>query len=467
MNLNQTRKLKKKSKISNILFEIDSLLPFFQTNNFVFEFEKDQYFDINRTSSKFRKPILLNEFNPNSTNHPIFLPNNDSIFSSFQIYQFNDFDPFSLQIIKNNYSFVRIYPKNIPNVKNAWIFFMEKSCQVYFVETDSIFNLPSPLELPLNLKSIDISINGEKELFSLYCRDSDKNKQRELLQTINESDRSYEKFAKSLCAITSLPPFNSLTFSFFSSIVEDPQFLFFLSQLDHIRNDREEFYQTWCYTAGINIKLLIPLIININFRKLNHSQMILRANSFLSTLLTSLMKLDEGFLNFLDEMLKIDKTRPIEYFLEAFRKVEFSNLTVFILYTLSTEAYHIFPNHEAKFYSISGLLFLRMMSAHMSARDIPSSEVNILRNVFNFSPNADQSILSYIAQLKSLILEKINVKRNFVFQNDFRPAVSDVEDLIGRAYSQKDKFLEVVKTLDFSQLFKDYQADVKSRQNDK
>ena len=198
MNLNQTRKLKKKSKISNILFEIDSLLPFFQTNNFVFEFEKDQYFDINRTSSKFRKPILLNEFNPNSTNHPIFLPNNDSIFSSFQIYQFNDFDPFSLQIIRNNYSFVRIYPKNIPNVKNAWIFFMEKSCQVYFVETDSIFNLPSPLELPLNLKSIDISINGEKELFSLYCRDSDKNKQRELLQTINESDRSYEKFANGL-----------------------------------------------------------------------------------------------------------------------------------------------------------------------------------------------------------------------------------------------------------------------------
>ncbi|OHT14538.1 hypothetical protein TRFO_15076 [Tritrichomonas foetus] len=571
----------KSNKILQFSNQISADLCFFESTNYVFEFERDRFFDQNHIQTT--ASILLDGPDEKyAPTHPIYTPSKTSIKSSFKEINFIAFDEFSAISMEPNKTFYipLIRSKNSKS-PTFWYFYTKSVGKLYDSDINKIFEVR---EIPplSNKGKLVISVNGEerefrilskskvREFYSFMKEGISKNSQaifidcsltanssvsfslstssfneiseanpdensttndsinntnnennknnenniyiintRAILENNNEAShsntnsnshqnntqdnaqdnpqsnaqdniknnislnydmnfknkRSYEKLLACYTTFNVLPPFNIYTLPFFRMIVEDPQFLFLISQMKYDKDTPHSFYQTWALAAGMNIKLLLPILVYMNFKNNRQQTTLLRGNNFLASLLTALLFLDSSLIEFSHNMSTIKKPSE-EDMLSLFEKVNFNGFSRYILSVIYAEAKRVFPlSKAAGYYAISGIIFLRIMAKLMSV-NVNLQEISKLMKFFNLTDkNQGGSEVAeenpHQVRFKKLIYEKIQMPKKYVFPVGARLNMAEIEVLIQRSFDEKQDFAVQVMKSEFPSIVAEYKEVIR------
>ena len=426
---------------------------------YILSHEKEQIFRFqNSLKTKSNGSILQKEeINMYQNMHPMYSVTNDmlkKIFKTTRVRNLKDISVFDLLYDTYLSFFLLLKPKGFSQSKSAWLLYTKNGATVYYVEEDYSETIPDLSLISISGKSLIIQGDDEKKVFNIKKFSS----ARELIGKMKDSSQiSYYMYGLSIQAFKSTPPLKLKTRSFLRSIAEDPKYLFFLSQLPYSREDSESqlFPFAWVQACGFSIRSLLPLIIYLNFKELSSFSLVLRSNSFLTYLLTTIIKKDSGFESFMEAMSNVaNDPSPCNYFVSEFAKTKFSPLCRFLFYCVYSEAKRIFPGKDAQYFAISGLLFLRLMTPKLYEKNIDKATISEIHHVFNF----EKAETPISLRLKQLIDEFSKFPDDCDITLASSLSEEYIELLIKKPVSKIDSFIELAWQKTFSSSWNYYKS---------
>ena len=262
--------------------------------------------------------------------------------------------------------------------------------------------------------------------------------------------------ALSTCAqlFGEMPPVVPGTLRFYRRIVENPEFLFAFVALRREKVCDQKIYDAWIDTVGHHLKTLFPLIIRRYVGTVSDKAMLFRGNSFETFLVTTYIYRDAQFMSFVARFSP-PKSEPVEYFLREFRNIRFSPLTKWLLNVIIMETKREFSEIDAPYYSISCILFLRVLASTVLGKSLEHADaMKEIANVFNLNPNASKSD---IEQYKKLI-DKYASFRSTKLR--LRPALMTpftiVKILMADVFASSQRLVDVAEAMNLGKTLDDY-----------
>jgi hypothetical protein len=240
------------------------------------------------------------------------------------------------------------------------------------------------------------------------------------------------------------PPVNRHTETFYSAVVRDWRYLYWMAQLPHYKEEKAELLDGWIDAAGPDrVEMLFHFLIYSNFSDLEGPNLVFRSNTFLTTLCSHVLRKDQKFGQFLTAISKIDSDNAVTYFMDAFEKAELGPLTAHIVRCIFVEAKRQFPQSDACYFGVSGILFLRTMVPVIvsSCKEKSTLIMRQLQVYYNFvASEVDEADL---VRLKKNIRDKlIKVEKRPVQCGEL--SLAEVDALVQRALGFPTEFFNCV-----------------------
>lgn len=429
---------------------------------YILSHEKDKIFKFqNESKTNFCRSILQKESTNQYQNmHPSYsITNYDlkDIFKTQRVRNIKDISIFDFNFDNNFYLFLLLKPKGFSQSKYAWLLYTKNGATIYYADEDTSEIIPDLSMISISGKSLIVPGEEEKKVFRI-CKFSGT---REIAGKIKDPNQKfYDLYGRAIQILKVTPPLKLKTKSFLRSIANDPRYLFLLSQIPYSREDSESqtFPFAWINACGFSLRTLLPLIIYLNFKELSSFSLILRSNSFITYILTTIVRKDSGFESFIEGMTNIPKENPCEYFVNEFAKAKFSPLCQFLFYCIYSEAKRAFPGKGTEYFAISGLLFLRLMTPTLYAKSIDKAIISEIHHVFNFE-KADTPISFRLKQLidkYSSFPDECNISLASSLSDEY------IDLLIKRPISKIDSFIELSCQISLASSWNDYKSVIGS-----
>lgn len=457
------------SPTEDLLDSISKNLHFFK-QGYIFSFEKDKL--LQPKNSQPERPSIFsnNTDHKYDGQHPTLCESkNYSISDLFRkkktidVMKINMFD---VPIDVDRSFFISFsYEK-----QNGWFIRSKTESFLFFEETRAIEVLSNNLKITL-LEDKYLKFNNQNALYQLKIYQTNSyqsiKKTKPDLQSIcdfinrvltSKKCFSYEYFLLSFKECGSYPSITIETLRFYHQIVEDPQFLYIISEMACLKNESSTDFIAWTEASGHFFKMLFQIISFEYFQSLRSPSDIFKSNSYLSYLTTTLFRMDSKFYKFCD-IFNPPTENPIEYFLETFSEFQFDTFSTFILKTLFEEANRSFPNTDACYNALGNILFVRVLSTIVLQRDENlKHQMKQIFMIFKFETN-DQHVI----RLKEILKNKANSKINelYIKRSGFTP-LSHVQSLIKRILNNSDNFFDVIHKVNFGALLNNYKKVINS-----
>ncbi|KAH0788082.1 hypothetical protein GPJ56_007913 [Histomonas meleagridis] len=446
-----------------ILSKIEEELPLFEPY-YILSFEEEKIFYFQRKPHpNAQKSILYKKEKPPRNYekfHPSYSVANNSlmkIFRTSRIKNIKDIDFFDLPSEHCSSYYLLLRPKGtFSSSKNVWFIHTQNGATFYYVEEDTVDIIPDLTSIVISGKTLTaIQSDDEKKQFDIRHF----TQARDLLnQTKSIKQSSFHLYALSILVYNTMP-LSRQTRSFMRSIVENPQYLYLLSQIQYAREDYDSsnYCFAWIGACGFYLRTLLPLLLFINFSELSTPSLVLRSNSFLTYLLTTVIKTDPSFQLFLDAMCNLPNDSVVEYFADEFSKIEFQPLSRFILHCIYTEALRRFPNTGAEYFAVSGVIFLRLMSPRMFEATQNKAVMSQISHAFNFEQSEDDEIRQ---KLKKLIDQYAQFPEDLTLTSSSCITEDQIALLIKRPEKRKEEFVQLILENNFSEVWNKYKATI-------
>lgn len=428
---------------SNPSIAISSLISFFELTNYIFEIEKNQITLTNNNSSD-----LEAELKPNPPND-ISSQDHKTSTNDFDI---GTFDPFAVpQEFPPPFYLPIKYSAISSKAVTTWYFYFQNNHQI--LVSDSLINIETEPKKDINKKTLTFTYDNKSHSYKVKKFKIFFEEQAQSSKSFKLLSFCYEQFP--------IPPISPQTFSFYSYIVRNPYYLYILTKMDYKYQEDIPFYHSFAKATGPHFILIFSILVFETFQPLHSPSLILRSNNFLSATLTSLLRLDEGFISFCNRMSQIENNEPVDYFLNQFEQLElniFSRVILNILFYLATNK---FPNNkEVGFDAVSGVLFLRLMSRIMIHNGVDIKILNTIRKFYNFGVESEN-----IDRLKKLILQHIKLPKSIHFSDltylNQELTADDILKVRDRSYLSNDSFIKAINSEDFSLAIQEYRSHYK------
>ena len=251
-----------------------------------------------------------------------------------------------------------------------------------------------------------------------------------------------------------MPPVDPESLRFYQRIVGNPEFLFAFVGLKRRKISDQKIYDAWIDTVGHHLKTLFPLIIRRYLATVSDKMMLFRGNTFETFLVTSYIYRDAGFMGFV-ERFSPPRADPVGYFLKEFESVRLSPLTKWILQVIIMETKRVFDEIDAPYYSISAILFLRVLAAMVLERHVDSTgAMKQIANVFSLSPAGEKSDIEKYKQL----IDKYSSFQSTKLR--LRPALmtplSIVNILMSDVFATGEQLVNVAEEMNLEKAINDY-----------
>jgi hypothetical protein len=157
-------------------------------------------------------------------------------------------------------------------------------------------------------------------------------------------------------------------------------------------------------------------------------------------------------------MVSLDFANPMPYFLEHFDQVQFSPLSSNLLRVIFREGERHFPGTGAKYFGISGIIFLRGMVPELLDRcenkAVAQKAMQVLRNCFNMSQNAKES--EAVLALRAIVDKKIEGRDDRPIRPRDPLTLGQMEMLVNFAAQDIPGFEDVLKDASFQTLYTEF-----------
>lgn len=237
---------------------------------------------------------------------------------------------------------------------------------------------------------------------------------------------------------------NSHTRPFCQALCTDLKFLYVMTSI--LPRDQNAF-MAWRRCCGSRAMFMMQMLCFAEYSHLGAATECFRGNNFFTGMFTAFVRLDPAICKFMDSMLAIDYENPVEYFatqLKKFDITELSSLTIFVLRCLWVEGERVFPDSQAKYFGISCLLFLRIMSAKLCGDGdlLKHPDVkNELTSIFNLKSGHEA-----VSAVKEFIEALIN--RDIGTVEILSPDEESLDFMLSKFTEKLKQFSESLSTFD-------------------
>ena len=438
--------------------QISEDLKFFKISP-IFSFEKEKIFSIN--SSTIKREELIH--NGNSTKYqdrkPHFCASNPSISNLFR-------GTFPVE-----FSTIRIF--DIPTEANRSFFIGIKIGKstgwfIHSLNYNIIFNESNNTETPLASEVIIDSANGKYLKISdhptnypLLFADDDKQTKKlvlKFIEDINKNKRaaSYEILALSTLLFKSFPTINLSTLIYYRSVVENPQFLYLLSQLSNSVKYTAEDFHSWIEAAGHYIKTIFPMIVYHYFEKSKKISNVFIEDCFVSKIILCVLNDDEKLATNLDNFS--NSFSSFATILSKMSTFKLTPLSQFFISTLLQEATRFFSDVDAQYICFGRLLNLLIVNLNdKKSNKIHTEYFERFTNLCNFSDQVPKDIIS---NFRRIIKQITDFKDPLYIKPSALTSLPSVSSLIYKAFANPNEFYQLVRSLDFANLLEQYREQV-------
>lgn len=338
--------------------------------------------------------------------------------------------------------------------KPSWLLSLPTNVLIYNPTTNSMQYI-KPKEFSLKGKDAVITKEGNETKYPLVVEENGDVDQ--VLGFLKKAitaqpTKTFELFFSSFAAIDAYPPIQHQMISFYRSVVENIQFLFLFST--YKKSCTQQIVSAWMEAAGHNIITLIPITLYNYFKTLPEANAVFRSDSFITALLVKIIEKDQGFLDFLDSMdMQADDLN--EEFFTKFERCKFKPLSAFLLHHVFVEGRRAYPNKNAEYYGISGLLFLRIMTPQLSTK-YPSMSMRLaaLNSLYNMTES--KVGIEKVKRMKDLLDQFETFPDEFGMEKTPSTSEASITTLIKCVAENSTAFMNIAKTTDIVQIANGY-----------
>ena len=267
---------------------------------------------------------------------------------------------------------------------------------------------------------------------------------------------SYQLFYLSIAKSTSFPPVNIQTLPFYKSLFTDYFFLYLYQRIAYDREQNLVLIPAFKNLAGTKFPDLYKFMAWSDFHGLGSPNLVMRGNNFFVSTTTYYINRDESFKKFVDSVsLKSDTL--IQDFLREFERLELGPLPRYLLHTIYVEGQRFFPHQNAARFAVSGVLFLRLFSSQLLARETEyANNIKPIVPIYNLS---DKQHPEEVKQVEKLIDRYKPFPDDYYEEN--RPNNSIIEDitaLLNFVVSHTNDFIGEFNGKDYVKLIEEFNA---------
>lgn len=449
--------------IEDTLQEISEQLSFFQQGKLL-AFEEEKM--LRPENNQVCRPDLQikdKSMHKYDDQHPKFkgMANSSisNLFRNTKSVKINDCNLFDFPADDNQSFFISLYY----NKQNGWLVNSSNHSFLYFGDSKTIQEFNKPKLTFFNGKSLQI--NSSNIYYPLKIHSIGVQSQKSEIQSLGQfiqhvsstkSSIPFENFIMSFKKCGSYPPVTLETAHFYSQIVEDPRFLFLITNLTSMQNEITNNYIAWTQTCGHFLRSLYPIIAFKYFNSITSESELFQKNNFILNFSASIYKNDPAFSLFC-EAFDPPSEKVVDYFLSSLSSLHFSNLSQFVTITLYEESKRIFPDMNGPILVLTRIIFQTAFATlvlNRNSKYLP--EIDQILTFCSFTASDKQLHNYFQLQIQRILQECLNKKEAVYFTKCGFTPLSYIHTLLQHSFTDVDELLNILNEIDLNEIIDEF-----------